>query len=81
MKTGIKGKLRNSIILSRLKNPAKLLCWDRGCTFSDLRLYSAIDYLTANNVFNGLKFQRLAERKIKLDNANKVRVQKSKNTC
>ena len=37
------------------------------------RLHSAIDYLTPNDVFNGLKERRLAERKIKLDNARIAR--------
>lgn len=41
--------------------------------YNDERLHSAIDYLTPNDVFNGLKVRRLAERKIKIDNARIAR--------
>lgn len=49
--------------------------------YNEERLHSAIGYLTPNDVFNGLKYKRLAERKIKLDNARRVRAQKSKIAC
>ena len=41
--------------------------------YNDERLHSAINYLTPNDVFNGLKERRLAERKIKIDNARIAR--------
>jgi len=37
--------------------------------YNEERLHSSLGYLTPNEVFNGLKEVRLAERKIKLDNA------------
>jgi putative transposase len=41
--------------------------------YNEERLHSAIGYLTPNDVFNGFKESRLAERKIKIDNARIAR--------
>jgi len=41
--------------------------------YNEERLHSSIGYLTPSEVFDGLMEKRLAERKLKLDNARKVR--------